>query len=163
MRSFTVCSANDWIDLMTLRKLLHFLLLFSCLDYCDLIVTLTLGHFLFTIVSMVQGIGDSSQGWVNAILYIFASKLIRKKLFWEPFLKLLRKSRSFMTVSAKTKHDGNTSQPGAEREPPMTNYSEVSHPLNLSINVNYPSETYFSIPYTDIGLRSDTIDPIQRF
>ena len=106
----------------------------------------------------MQGIGDVSQGWVNAILYIFASKLIRKKLFLEPFRKLVTKSRSFMTVSR------NTSRTVAANESSIAEFSEVAHlPINQSTNVTYPSETYFSIPYTDIGQRSDTLDPIQRF
>lgn len=32
---------------------------------------------------VLQGIGDAAQGWVNAILYIFASAKLRKRLFWD--------------------------------------------------------------------------------
>ena len=36
-----------------------------------------------------QAIGDGGQGWGNALLYIFFSPRIRKRLFGEPFNKCL--------------------------------------------------------------------------
>lgn len=33
-------------------------------------------------IILLQGIGDAAQGWVNAILYIFASSKLRKRLFF---------------------------------------------------------------------------------
>ncbi len=36
-----------------------------------------------------QAIGDGGQGWGNALLYIFLSPSIRKRLFGEPFNKCL--------------------------------------------------------------------------
>lgn len=38
---------------------------------------------------MPQAIGDGGQGWGNALLYIFLSPSIRKRLFGEPFNKCL--------------------------------------------------------------------------
>lgn len=33
------------------------------------------------LVNEFQGVGDAAEGWVNAILYIFASAELRKRLF----------------------------------------------------------------------------------
>jgi hypothetical protein len=39
--------------------------------------------------SILQAIGDGGQGWGNAILYVFFSPEIRRRLFGEPFDKCL--------------------------------------------------------------------------
>lgn len=39
---------------------------------------------------VLQAIGDGGQGWSNAILYIFLSPTIRRQLFVQPFIRLLK-------------------------------------------------------------------------
>ena len=41
----------------------------------------------------MQVVADSSQGWVNAILFVFLSKRMRQRLFWQPLRRLVKKIR----------------------------------------------------------------------
>ncbi len=41
----------------------------------------------------VQVIANSSQGWVNAILFVFLSKKMRQRIFWQPLRRLAKKTR----------------------------------------------------------------------
>ena len=40
--------------------------------------------------NIFQVVADSSQGWINAILYVFFSKKMRKRLFRDSFIQLMK-------------------------------------------------------------------------
>ena len=42
----------------------------------------------------MQGIGDAAQGWINTLLYLFASSKLRKRLFWDQFRKICCKTQT---------------------------------------------------------------------
>ena len=43
-------------------------------------------------IILSQAVGDGAQGWANAILYIFFSPVLRKRMFTDPFHKCLNKT-----------------------------------------------------------------------
>lgn len=102
----------------------------------------------------MQGIGDSSQGWANATLYIFASSFIRKKHVWEPIKKGTKKLFSSKNKLKSQNCSYYRSIQVAPEKINLTETGEVALPPDMSKTVSYPSETYFSIPYTSIGLLS---------
>ena len=52
--------------------------------------------------SIHQAIGDGGQGWGNAVLYIFASSQIRKRLFCDPCKSCMKMSgRKLQTLGGK--------------------------------------------------------------
>ena len=55
----------------------------------------------------MQAIGDGGQGWGNAILYIFASKIVRKRLFgwmWRALLWCWRRDQGINTAVTTQSH-----------------------------------------------------------
>lgn len=61
---------------------------------------------------VLQGIGNAAQGWVNAILYIFASAKLRKRLFWDMIKK--KRGPSATSVQCDTGKLINGSSPFSE-------------------------------------------------
>ena len=69
------------------------------------------------IVFISQGIGDAAQGWMNAILYIFASAKLRKRLFWD-MIKIKRRP-SGTSVQCNTGNLMNGSSPFETKSPSL--------------------------------------------
>ena len=50
----------------------------------------------------MQVIGDSGQGWINCILYIFFSPNLRRRLFLHPFKRLVKRSQKAFMMNEST-------------------------------------------------------------
>ena len=66
---------------------------------------MTVASGIINYYMQLQGIGAGGQGWINAVIYIFLSKEMRKRLFWIPSRKLASKmsrERQMMMSSSNT-------------------------------------------------------------
>ena len=89
-------------------------------------------------------IADSSQGWINAVFYVFLSRMMRKRLFWNPLMKLFR----MLKCNRQSVHPSNSHKrrlPMGRRKP----VSEVTAFVQQTANVTTPHpvqgyDTHFS-------------------
>ena len=84
-----------------------------------------------------QVLVDSSQGWINAILYVFLSRKMRQRLFWKPLGKIATRLTYKRPQRSLTQY-GVDQRPSSEATPLIaeTAVSPTTHGY----------DTYFSFP-----------------
>ena len=73
----------------------------------------------------MQAIGDGGQGWCNALLYVFFSPTIRRRMFVKPCEQCLRKVGDQLQELIETDVESNVSKRSAETR--SLNLAEDTH------------------------------------
>ena len=83
--------------------------------------------------NLLQSIGDGGQGLVNAILFVFLSREIRKRLFWNPLKRIFERLKHH-----KKGKDYQITADTAGLVPPRTSEQQSL--------LDHGYDTYFSLP-----------------
>ena len=105
-------------------------------------------------------VANSSQGWINAILYVFLSRMMRKRLFWNPLTKLFRMLHCSSRPSNSRKRRVLTGRrkPLSEVTPILQQTADVStpHPVHGYDTHFTPSHEWPSTAQPDCQSKADS-------
>lgn len=93
--------------------------------------------FIVLIYNLLQSIGDGGQGLVNAILFVFLSREIRKRLFWNPLKQIFERLKQCCGRS----NPGKSYQITVDSPPLIPPRSDEQQST-----LDHGYDTYFSLP-----------------